>query len=175
MESGPPVVVVMGVSGAGKSTIGALLARDLGVPFADADQLHPLENVEKMASGIPLDDDDRRPWLEAVGAAAAEATDAGTGLVLACSALKRRYRDVIRSRAKEVRFVHLHGARDVLLARTEGRTGHFMPVSLMDSQLADLETLGPDEPGFVVDIDRPVDAILADAVARLTGGTSAAG
>ncbi|MCD2442788.1 gluconokinase [Agromyces sp. SYSU K20354] len=168
-----PVVVVMGVSGAGKSTIGALLARDLGVPFTDADDLHPLANIEKMASGVPLDDDDRRPWLETVGATLAEAGRTGAGLVVACSALRRVYRDIILAKAPETRFVHLHGTRDVLAARTEGRTGHFMPTSLLDSQLATLEALDSDEPGIVVDIDRPVAEILDDAVSRLTGRRSA--
>ncbi|GAA1820569.1 gluconokinase [Agromyces neolithicus] len=167
-----PVVIVMGVSGSGKSTIGVLLARDLGVSFTDADDLHPIANIEKMASGVPLDDDDRRPWLETVGATLAEAERAGTGLVIACSALKRAYRETILGQAPQTRFVHLHGTREVLAARTEGRTGHFMPTSLLDSQLATLEELEPDEPGIVVDIDRPVGEILADAVSRLTTGQS---
>ena len=172
-QSEKPYIVVMGVSGVGKSTVGALLARRLGVPFTDGDDLHPSANVEKMESGVPLDDDDRRPWLERVGATLAEATTDGTGLVVACSALKRAYRDMIRARAPQVRFVHLEGTREVLAARTEERTGHFMPTSLLDSQLATLEALGPDEPGIVVDIDRPVGEIVSDAVSRLTGTTGA--
>jgi len=162
-----PVIVVMGVSGSGKSTIGALLARDLEVPFTDADDLHPLANIEKMASGVPLDDDDRRPWLEIVGATLADAQRTGSGLVIACSALKRAYRDTILAQAPTTQFVHLHGSRDVLAARTEARSGHFMPASLLDSQLAVLEPLGPDEPGIVVDVAVPVETIVDLLAARL--------
>jgi gluconokinase len=160
-----PTIVVMGVSGSGKSTIGALLARDLGVPFADADDLHPIENIEKMASGQPLNDDDRWPWLAKVGDALADGGKSGNGLVMACSALKRRYRDAIRERAPHTLFVHLHGSREVLGTRTEGRSGHFMPPSLLDSQFASLEELQPDEPGFVVDVAGTVREILDQAVA----------
>ncbi|MET1042495.1 MAG: gluconokinase [Microbacteriaceae bacterium] len=157
----------MGVSGAGKSTIGALLARELDVPFLDADSLHPIENVEKMASGTPLTDDDRWPWLAKVGHELALAGEAGTGLVMACSALKRGYRDAILVEAPETAFVHLHGSREVLASRTEGRSGHFMPTSLLDSQLATLEELQPDEPGIVVDITPPVAEIIATAGAAI--------
>ncbi|MFZ4893989.1 gluconokinase [Plantibacter sp. Mn2098] len=160
-----PLVVVMGVSGSGKSTIGVLIADRLGIPFVDADSLHPIENVTKMAAGTPLDDDDRWPWLQTVGRTFAEATE--TGLVIACSALKRVYREAILAEAPGVEFVHLHGTHEVLSRRMEGRSGHFMPASLLDSQLALLEELDADEPGFVVDIDAPVDTIVDEAVAGI--------
>ncbi|QAY59740.1 gluconokinase [Microbacterium protaetiae] len=147
-----PLIVVFGVSGSGKTTVGTGLADELGVPFIDADALHPASNVAKMASGTPLDDDDRRPWLARVGDELARARRAGTGLVMACSALKRDYRDLIRAAAGGVTFVHLDGEREVLARRTQKRSGHFMPPSLLDSQLATLEPLQPDEAGVVVDI-----------------------
>jgi carbohydrate kinase (thermoresistant glucokinase family) len=150
MPSAAPLVVVMGVSGSGKSTVGALLADELGIPFADADDLHPAANVAKMSSGEPLTDDDRWPWLAAVGDALAAA--AGTGLVMACSALRRSYREAILDRAPDAVFVLLHGPRELLAERIGGRAGHFMPTTLLDSQLATLEHFDPDEPGHVVDI-----------------------
>jgi gluconokinase len=146
-----PLLVVMGVSGSGKSTVGAELASELGVPFIDADSLHPIANVEKMAAGIPLTDEDRWPWLKLVGQQLAHST--ATGLVVACSALKRAYRDSIRSEADAARFVFLNASRALLDARVHQRTGHFMPPSLLDSQLATLEPLEPDEPGVTVDAD----------------------
>lgn len=158
-------IIVMGVSGCGKTTIGDLVARELGVPFLDGDSLHPVENVAKMAAGTPLTDDDRWPWLATVGAELAKAGDGG--LVLACSALRRSYRDAIREQAPDTVFLHLHGTREVLKARTEGRTGHFMPPALLDSQLATLEALHPDEAGFVVDIAAPVDEVVASALANV--------
>ncbi|HXH35757.1 MAG TPA: gluconokinase [Plantibacter sp.] len=161
-----PLVVVMGVSGSGKSTTGVLIADRLGVPFIDADALHPLENVAKMAAGTPLEDADRWPWLALVGQTLADASD--TGLVMACSALKRVYREAILAEAPDVRFVLLHGSREVLGRRMEGRTDHFMPASLLDSQFALLEELDADEPGFVVDIDRSVEEIVTDAVTGLS-------
>jgi carbohydrate kinase (thermoresistant glucokinase family) len=153
----------MGVSGSGKSTIGALVAAALDVTFVDADSLHPLANVEKMAAGIPLTDDDRWPWLAKVGQALAQVED--TGGVVACSALKRAYRDAIRAEAPRAVFLLLKGSRDVLSRRLEGRSGHFMPVSLLDSQLATLEPLQPDERSVVVDIDASVREVVAAAVA----------
>ncbi|WP_063057985.1 gluconokinase [Nocardia sienata] len=145
-----PCVVVMGVSGTGKTTTARLLARRLAVPFADADDLHPRANIDKMASGLPLDDSDREPWLAAVAdwlrARAAE----GTGGVMACSALKRRYRDLLRTGAPGAYFLLLTADREELLARITGRTGHFMPAALLDSQLATLEPLQPGEQGVAL-------------------------
>ncbi|MDQ6754470.1 MAG: gluconokinase [Actinomycetota bacterium] len=155
----------MGVSGCGKSTIGALVAHELELPFIDGDSLHPLENVAKMATGIPLVDEDRWPWLARVGGDLAGAGAAG--LVIACSALKRSYRDAIRARAPDTFFLHLEGPRAALEARLEGRSGHFMPAALLDSQLATLEPLGPGEAGAVVDIGSPVGQVVEEAVAGL--------
>src|SRR5581483_8492797 len=126
-------IVVMGVSGSGKSTVGAALAQRLGVPFADADDFHPAANIAKMAAGMPLDDDDRRPWLEAIGGWLAAHGD-GDGGVMSCSALKRTYRDYLRSCCPSTEFVHLSGSPEVIAARQAARTGHFMPPSLMASQ-----------------------------------------
>lgn len=168
-----PLVVVMGVSGSGKTTIGALVAHEAGVPFLDADSLHPLANVRKMAAGTPLEDADRWPWLDTVGERLQDADRDGTGLVLACSALKRRYRDRILRAAPGAVFLHLHGAPDVLTSRLEGRSEHFMPASLLASQLDTLEPLGPDEPGFALDIDQPVEDMVAEAVDALQGHPAA--
>ncbi|GAA1763157.1 gluconokinase [Kocuria aegyptia] len=168
-RAGAPLVVVMGVSGSGKTTVGALVAHGAGVPFLDADSLHPLANVRKMASGTPLEDADRRPWLDTVGERLREADRDGTGLVLACSALRRRYRDHIRRAAPGTAFLHLHGTPDVLASRLEGRSEHFMPAALLASQLGTLEPLGPDEPGYALDIDQPVEDMVAEAVVALQG------
>lgn len=160
-----PLVCVMGVSAAGKSTVGIALAASLGVPFADADDLHPPANKAKMNAGTPLTDDDRWPWLDAVGARFAAASE--TGLVLACSALRRVYRERIRSVAPDVVFVHLTGSRQLLAARAEARTGHFMPASLLESQLATLEPLAQDEAGFEVVVDRTPSELVAEIVEGL--------
>lgn len=159
-------IIVMGVCGCGKTTIGDLVARELGVPFLDGDSLHPVENVAKMAAGTPLTDEDRWPWLATVGAELANAGDGG--MVLACSALRRSYREAIRKQAPDTIFLHLHGTKDVLGYRLEGRSGHFMPTTLLDSQLATLEPLEADETGLVVDIDAPVQQVVADALAGIT-------
>lgn len=153
-------VIAMGVSGCGKSTVGRLLAQELGGEFLDGDDLHPAANVAKMAAGTPLDDADREPWLRAVGQAMAAAE--GT-MVIGCSALKRAYRDIIREAAPDTAFVHLHGTRELLAERMAARPGHFMPVSLLDSQLATLEALQPDERGKVFDIARSPEEIAHDA------------
>ncbi|HSU48008.1 MAG TPA: gluconokinase, GntK/IdnK-type [Arthrobacter sp.] len=152
----------MGVSGSGKTTIGDLVARELGVAFLDGDSLHPVENVAKMAAGTPLTDEDRWPWLATVGRELAGAGDGG--MVLACSALRRSYRDAIREQAPDTIFLHLNGSKEVLKARTEGRTGHFMPPALLESQLATLEPLQEDERGVVVDIAAPVGDVVAEAL-----------
>ncbi|AMB60037.1 gluconokinase [Microterricola viridarii] len=160
-----PLVVVMGVSGSGKTTIGSLIAEALRVPFTDADALHPRSNVVKMAEGTPLNDEDRWPWLAVVGSEMAAASD--TGIVMACSALKRRYRDAIRAAVPGALFLHLHAEQEVLAARMEGRSGHFMPPSLLASQFAALEMLEPDENGAIVSVRGSVEEIVRAAVAQL--------
>jgi gluconokinase len=155
------LVVVGGVSGSGKSTIGALLAQRLDVPFIDADSLHPEANVTKMAAGLPLTDIDRAPWLVRIGEVLAE-HDA-SGLVLACSALKRSYRDTIRAVEPSTLFITLSGSRELIAARLAARSNHFMPPSLLDSQLAAFEPLGDDEAGADVDVAANVDDIVAAA------------
>ena len=164
-----PLVVVMGVSGSGKTTIGTLVAHRLGIEFIDGDSLHPITNVEKMAAGVPLTDEDRWPWLEEVGRKLHDHARRHEGLVIACSALKRAYRERIRSRAPGVLFLHLDGTLDVLSRRLEGRSGHFMPQSLLQSQLDTLEPLELEEGGYKLNIDQPVAAMVDEAVAKLTG------
>lgn len=152
----PPPLVVMGVSGSGKSTVGSALAQRLRVPFVDADNLHPQANIAKMAGGEPLDDDDRRPWLDAVGEWLAGHRSGG---VAGCSALKRAYRDRLRAYCPCVEFLHLSGSPELIGARVAARTGHFMPAALLRSQFEALEPLGPDEAGVTVDVGRDVGAI----------------
>jgi gluconokinase len=147
----------MGVSGSGKSTVGAALAQRLRVPFEDADDLHPPANIAKMSAGHALDDHDRYPWLEKVGEWLAAHPDGG---VMSCSALKRKYRDQLRHHAPHLRFVLLEGSFEVISRRQASRPGHFMPASLLRSQFATLEQLQPDEDGVVIDVDQSVDAIV---------------
>ncbi len=167
-----PLVVVMGVSGSGKSTIGAALAQRLGVPFADADDLHPAENIAKMTRGEALDDHDRHPWLEIIGGWLAEHPDGG---VVSCSALKRKYRDQLRHHVAGLEFLHLEGTREVIARRQASRPGHFMPPSLLTSQFATLEPLQPDEDGVVIDVDQPVDDIVQEYVDRHAADAPASG
>jgi gluconokinase len=154
----PSPIVVMGVSGSGKSTVGAALAQRLRVPFADADDFHPLANVAKMTSGQPLNDDDRYPWLEAIGNWLAEHCESGG--VMSCSALKRKYRDQLRRCCPDVVFLHLTGTPEVISRRQASRPGHFMPASLLASQFATLEPLRPDERGVAIDVDQDIDSIV---------------
>jgi len=158
-------IVVMGVSGAGKTTVGMELARLAGLRFEDADGLHPPDNVAKMAAGTPLTDADRAPWLFAVGGILAASEG---GLVVACSALKRAYRDAIRAAAPDTVFVQLSVPRAELSDRVANRPGHFMPVSLLDSQLETLEPLEADESGVVVDSEGGVAATAERALASLS-------
>lgn len=159
----PPIVVVMGVSATGKSTVGELLARRYRVEYADADEFHPQANIDKMRGGVPLTDDDRWPWLRAIGAWLRNHT--GTGGVVSCSALRRAYREVLVDAAPAVRFLHLDGDPEVIRQRIARRKHHFMPPSLIDSQLETLEPLGPDEPGRVLDLTLTPEAIVDRFVA----------
>ena len=156
----------MGVSGAGKSRIGAAFARAIDVDFVEGDEYHPAENVKKMASGIPLTDDDRAEWLRALAARIDDSRDAGIGLVMTCSALKRSYRDVLRDGSPELRFVFLKGSKALVAERVASRRGHFMPASLLESQLATLEEPTADEGAWVCDIRKSPDDLVAALVAR---------
>lgn len=156
----------MGVSGSGKSTVGAALARRLNVPFVDADTLHPPANIAKMAAGEPLNDDDRYPWLETVGEWLASHPGGG---VVSCSALTRKYRDQLRAHCPRVEFLHLRGSPELIGARLVARPGHFMPAALLRSQFDALEPLGPDESGVTADAARAVDAIVDDFVVARPG------
>lgn len=160
-----PLVVVMGVSGSGKTTVGTALAERLGVPYAEADDFHPPENVAKMASGVPLDDEDRRPWLDAIAAWLAERGERGG--VVTCSALRRRYRDRLRRAAPEVFFLHLDGSPELIAERLAARRGHFMPPELLRSQFETLEPLEPGEKGAAVAIDGPVEEVVERARAAV--------
>ncbi|MEU5052392.1 gluconokinase [Streptomyces sp. NPDC021096] len=162
------VVVVMGVSGTGKTTVGPLVAEALGVPYAEGDDFHPPANIAKMSAGTPLDDADRAPWLDAIGDWARGRAEAGAGGVVSCSALKRAYRDRLRAAAPgTVVFLHLTGDRELIADRMAARKGHFMTTRLLDSQFATLEPLEADEVGVVVDV-APEAAVIAErAVAAL--------
>ncbi|WP_454857947.1 gluconokinase [Promicromonospora soli] len=170
LTSAPRHLVVMGVTATGKTTVGTALARALGGVFVEGDAFHPQASIDKMSAGIPLDDDDRRPWLRALADEIARLDAAGEVSVTACSALRRRYRDWLREGYSGLFFVHLDATSDVLLGRMRRRT-HFMPHSLLQSQLDTLERLEPDEAGAVIDDTQPVDAVIAAALAAVRNPT----
>ncbi|MBL9075488.1 gluconokinase [Tabrizicola sp.] len=157
-------IVIMGVSGCGKSSVGAALSGALGIPYRDGDDLHPPANVAKMRVGEALTDADRWPWLDRVAGELAS----GAPLIIGCSALRRSYRDRIRAGVGgPVCFVHLAGSRNVISARMAARSGHFMPASLLDSQFATLEPPDPDEAAITVDIDKSLDRLVTDILHRM--------
>lgn len=155
----------MGVAGSGKTSVGVAVAARLGAIYFDGDDLHPQSNIDKMASGTPLEDRDRAPWLDMVGAELHKATGS---TFIGCSALKRSYRERIRTVCPDVSFLHLAGTREVIEARMSARSGHFMPVSLLDSQFSTLEPLEADEAGLEVDISLELDAVVDEIARRLT-------
>jgi len=164
----PPVVLVlMGVSGSGKTTVAQVIAERLHWPFEEGDALHPPANVAKMAAGHPLTDEDRAPWLAKVADWVDARLDAGESGVITCSALKRSYRALIDRRGERVEFVYLHGSRELIASRLAARHGHFMPSSLLDSQLATLEEPTADEPAIRVEIGAAPQAVAADVLAAL--------
>lgn len=171
----PVSVVVMGVSGCGKSTVGRLLAQACGFPYLEGDDLHSPENVERMRSGIALTDAQRQGWLQRIAERLAQAQAQSSGLVVACSALKRAYRDVLRSGAPDLRFVYLHGDHALLQQRSSQRIGHFMPSSLLDSQLATLEPPDADENAVSVDVAPPPDEVMRRALAQLQTASAGRG
>lgn len=160
-------IIVMGVSGSGKTTIAEALAERLGFACEDADTYHPASNVAKMHSGIPLTDEDRWPWLRAIAQAIDRKAEASTPVVIACSALKRAYREILAHGREDVRIVYLKGSRDLIARRLALRTDHFMPASLLDSQFATIEEPLPAERVMTVDIDASVDEIVAQIVRQL--------
>jgi gluconokinase len=168
-------LVVMGVSGVGKSAVAAALVSRTGWDFVEGDELHPPANREKMAAGTPLDDEDRWPWLRRVADWIGRQESTGRGGVVTCSALKRSYRDLLRDGHESVRFVHLSAPKEVIADRLAGRRGHYMPPSLLESQLATLQELGADEPGVVVQTTGDPAAVAEDALGQLGAARSAPG
>jgi gluconokinase len=163
----PTILVIMGVSGSGKTTIASLLAKRLGWIFRDGDEFHPKANVEKMKNGAPLTDEDRWPWLRAIAAFIDARLERGTQAIVTCSALKRSYREIIIDGRKGVRLVYLKGERALLEERLAKRHGHFMPSSLLQSQFDDLEEPGPDEDPLTVSVDETPEGIVAHILDRL--------
>jgi len=163
----PAAIIVMGVSGSGKSTIGALLAESLGWPFADADGFHPAANVAKMAAGQPLTDEDRWPWLDAIAAQIGASRTAEQPVVVACSALRRAYRERLRAGHGDLIFLHLSGAPAVIAKRQAARQGHFMPPSLMASQFATLEDPAAEADAVIVSVSASPHEVVAAALEQL--------
>lgn len=168
-----PLVLVMGVSGCGKSSLGAALAQALGMEFLEGDRLHPPDNVARMQAGIPLTDADRQGWLEAIAAEIHHASVTGHGLIVACSALKRRYRDLLRAGGLPLWVIHMHGPRAVLADRMAARSGHFMPVTLLDSQLETLEMPEGEDRTLTLDLCRPLPELLTAALDFIGCGVAA--
>jgi carbohydrate kinase (thermoresistant glucokinase family) len=160
-DSVPTILVIMGVSGSGKTTIATLLAKSLGWPFRDADEFHPKANIEKMKSGVPLTDKDRLPWLDAIAAWIDQELARRASAIVTCSALKRSYRDIIIDGRKSVRLIYLKGEKALLEARLAGRHSHFMPSSLLQSQFDDLQEPGADEHALTVSVEATPDSIVA--------------
>ena len=159
----------MGVTSCGKTSVGEGLAAELNCPFIEGDRLHPPSNIAKMSAGMPLNDADRWPWLEIIGKAMRAECDKGHGVVASCSALKKSYRQKLAEAAgRPITFIFLHGSRDLLAARMAMRKGHFMPVSLLDSQLATIEAPGPEENALHLDVILPVDELVRRSKAYLT-------
>jgi gluconokinase len=172
MDSSPSIpattsIVVMGVSGSGKTSAAEELTRQLGWEYIEGDDLHPEANVAKMAGGIPLDDEDRWPWLQRIAQVIGEHEEAGTSVIVTCSALKRSYRDLLREGHPSVWFAHVQASPEVLAGRLANRQGHYMPPSLLDSQLATLEPLGDGEPGDVIAGDGPLEQTVAALLTEL--------
>lgn len=163
-------IVMMGVSGCGKSAVGEPVAEGLSLPFIEGDAFHPTANVERMASGLPLEDEHRWGWLDAIGAAIAEHMRGGKGVVVSCSALKRKYRDRLRGYYPDILFVYLKIDRETAHQRVGHRKGHFMPDVLVESQFAALEPPGADEQAWTMDGKRTIDDLVADIVASVREG-----
>jgi gluconokinase len=168
----PCALIVMGVSGSGKTTVGERLAFRLGWPYEDADQFHPASNIAKMSAGHPLTDEDRWPWLKAIAAEIDRNCDAGKQLVVGCSALKRAYRDVLVHGRAEIRLVYLEGTQAQIADRLGRRKGHFMPPGLLSSQFKTLEPPTPDEHAIKVSIDGTADAIVDDILRQLRSSST---
>ncbi len=167
MSNSAQHLVVMGVSGSGKSTVAEMLAQRLNWTFAEADEFHPQANIDKMTAGTPLNDDDRQPWLEAMRDWMGKKASEGVNTVVTCSALKKSYRDTLRQASGTVYFIHLHGSEELLASRMTTRSGHFMPPSLLPSQLETLELLGDDEAGVTLDIANSPDEIVSEVLTKL--------